>query len=466
VPALSRNEWAVLGGLVIVAAAAFLVPSALRYASYGIRNVDLGIYAHGFRNALHGHGLFNSPEGMDHLSSHASPGLYLLLPFYALAPHPLTLLWLNGLALVCGVIPAYLMARRRLSAAASGLCDAVYLVNPALAALNYEVHEISFAVPLVLWTLLFLQCRRAGLMVLTLVLALLWKENVGVFACFLGGYVCLAQRRLHLGVAVMLLGVLAVVAGIHLVIPYFGGSHANKTMIRYAALADDWPGLLLAPIRRPAVFFGIVFSESSARYLASVLSPFGFLPLLSPADLLLALPPLAENILDPEGRMRSGLFHYDALLLPVLFAAFVAGLARLSAWVRRRGRPALAARASVLLPALLVAASPLLHRAADGGLLRDVAGDPARGEIDAILARIPAEAPVISPPHIQPHVSDRLVSAYFTDVGDLAGDRPVFDYAIVPASAHPVPATYESVWQGTAYSLLRRRLRDSRLQRR
>lgn len=451
-PVLSSHEWGTLVALTVIGAIAFLLPSYLRYQSYGIKSADMGIYTHAFWNALHGHGFFNSPEGLDHLSSHASPGLYLLLPFYALAPHPLTLLGLNGLALVSGVIPAYLIARRRLGATASLLCAAIYLCNPALASLSYDVHEITFAVPLFLWTLLFLQCRRAGLMLLALSLTMLWKENVGVSACFLGAYVVVVQRRYHLGLTVMLLGLAWVIAGINLVIPYFGGNHGNETMMRYAALADDWRGLLLSPVLRPAAFFGTVFSMATAEYLWRVLSPFGFLPLLSPMEVFLAIPPLAENILDGDGVMRSGQYHYEALLLPVLYVACVGGVVRLSGLAGgMRGR-----RLQLMVPALILATQPL-HRSAGRGLLLDVDGDSARAEIDTIVAQVPAEASLISPQHIQPHLSDRPVSAYFHEVGDLTGDHPPFEFAVLPAGIEPPPGMYELVWQGSSYSLFRLR---------
>lgn len=459
-PALPPSEWRVLAGLTVIAAIAFLLPSYLRYTNYGIKSADMGIYTHSFWNALHGQGLFNSPEGLDHLSSHASPGLYLLLPLYALAPHPLTLLVLNGIALVSGTIPAYLIARRRLGAMASVLCAAAYLLNPALASLNYDVHEITFAVPLFMWALLFLQCRRGGLMLLTLALAMLWKENVGISACFVGAYATFVQRRFHLGLAVMLLGIAWVVAGINLVIPYFGGNHAADTMLRYAALAHDWSGLVLSPFLRPVTFFGTLFSASTAAYLRNVLGPFGFLSLLAPADLFLAIPPLAENILDGDGAMRSGQYHYEALLLPVLYVAFVGGVARLSALVVGSPAPATgymsAGRAQIFLLVLILASQPL-HRSAGRGFLLDIDGDSARAEIDAIVAQVPAGASVISPQNIQPHLSDRTVSAYFHEVADLSGDYPPFEYAVLPVGTQPPPPQYEVVRQGSAYSLFRLR---------
>jgi uncharacterized membrane protein len=460
VPALPRRELAALAGLTVIAAVAFLVPSYLRYANYGIKSFDIGIYTHAFWNALHGQGLFDSPEGMDHLGSHASPGLYLLLPLYALAPHPFTLLCLNGLALISGAIPAYLIARRNLDAGASLLCAAVYLLNPALGSLNYDVHEITFAVPLFLWAILFLQCRRAGPMLVTLLLAMLFKEDAGVSACFLGAYAIVFQRRFHVGAAVILLGVLWVVVGTNIIVPYYGGNHAH-TMIRYSALGDDWIELLLSPLWRPATFFGIVFSRTTAEYLVMVLAPFAFLPLLSPKALVLAIPPLAENVLSGQAAMRSGQYHYEALLLPGLYLAFVTTVARLSALSLRghppAGRQPVAARLQRLLPAALVLASPLFHWAIGRGLLLDIDGDPARAELDTIVARVLPGVPVASPQHVQPHLSDRTVSAYLNNVDELTGDHPPFQYVILPASAKPPPAEYEIAWQGASYSLFRLR---------
>jgi uncharacterized membrane protein len=451
---LSRQEWAVLLLTVMIAAMAYLTPSYLRFTRYGINSADFGIYAHSFWNAWQGHGLFNSPEGLDHLSSHASPGLYLLVPLYALAPSPLTLLVLNGLALVSGAIPAYLIARRQLGALPSLLCAAIYLMNPALGSLNYDVHEISFAVPLLLWTLLFLQQRRTGLMLITLALAVLWKENVGVTAVFVGAYALVVQRRVHLGVALILLGLAWAFAGINVIVPYFGGSHANKTMMRYAALGNDWGELLLSPLLRPGVFFATVFSADAARYLFKVLSPFGLLPLLSPAELLIATPTVAEAILDGPGELRSGLYHYEALLLPVLYVAFVAGVVRVSALASQP------ARARIVLLVLILLTQPF-HRSAGRGLLADTSGDPARAEIDAVIARIPAGASVISPQNIQPHVSDRRVSAYFNTDKDLRGEYSPFDYAVLPATVEP-PPMYERLVRGSAYSLFKSGGRTSR----
>ena len=422
-PRVAKWEWVLLATAGGAAAATFLVPSYWRYSRYGIESFDIGIHTHAFWNALHGHGFFNSPEGMDHLSGHASPGLYLLLPAYALAPGSFTLLALNGLALVAGMVPCYLIARRHLEAAASLCCSAIYLVNPALRSLNYDVHEVTFAVPLLLWAMFFLQMRRAGPMLVFLTLAMLFKEDVGLVVLSCGLYIAAFQRRFHLGTAVMLLGVLWVFVGVGLIVPYFGGDHASAYFDRYRALGDSWLEVVLSPLLRPGEFLAAVWTPGTARYLTMVLSPFAFLPVLAPKQLVLALPPLAVNLLSRDEVMRSGTYHYEALLLPGLYVAFVAAVAHVSA-LALAGDAGGASRRRWVAPLQMVVLGALvianigINQSIGRPFLLGIHGDPARAELDTIVLRIPPDVPVVSPQHVQPHLSNRTVSAYLNGVDD------------------------------------------------
>ena len=91
------------------------------------------------------------------------------------------------------------------------------------------------------------------------------------------------------------------------------------------------------------------------------------------------------------------------------------------------------------------------------GLFADIDGDPARSEIDAIVGRVPADVPVVSPQHVQPHLSDRSVSAYLRPNGDFSGAHPPYQYVVLPSVAPRPPEQYEIAWRGTAYSLFRLR---------
>jgi hypothetical protein len=130
-----------------------------------------------------------------------------------------------------------------------------------------------------------------------------------------------------------------------------------------------------------------------------------------------------------------------------LYLAFVAGDVRLS---RFSVRP-------LLVPAAAVLIAQILPFSAGRGLLLDIDGDPARAELDAIVRQIPPGVSVISPQHVQPHLSDRTVSAYLRDGDEINGDHPPFEYVVLPVSANPPRAGYELAWRGTAYVLFRLR---------
>jgi uncharacterized membrane protein len=276
----------------------------------------------------------------------------------------------------------------------------------------------------------------------------------------MGVYAALFQRRVHVGITMILLGALWLVVGIGLIIPYHGGSHASAYMTPYRALGDNWLEILLSPFLHPLTLGKIVFSPTTANYLILVLAPFGFLPLLAPSELVLAIPPLAVNVLSDQSALRSGLYHYEALLVPALYVAFVAGLGRVMA-LSLGAQPAVFRRIAASLVVfgltIFVLASAMRHRSIGRPFLLDIDGDPARAELDAIVARVPPDVPVVSPQHVQPYVSNRTVSAYLNNVDDFADTHPPFHYAVLPAYANRPPAEYELVWEGATYSLYRRK---------
>src|SRR5437762_2857204 len=62
-------------------------------------------------------------------------------------------------------------------------------------------------------------------------------------------------------------------------------------------------------------------------FLASLLAPASYLPLLAPWILILALPTLALNLLSSNPGMYSGLFQYNAEIVPILIFATIETIA-------------------------------------------------------------------------------------------------------------------------------------------
>ena len=128
---------------------------------------------------------------LSHFAVHMSPVYYLVLPFYALFPHPVTLAVVQALALASGAIPLYLLAKRRgVSPMTAALLSGVLLFFPAYAGGTcYDFHENKFLTPLLLWLFYFAERKSIVLTGLFALLSMSVKEDapvyVAVFALYL-----------------------------------------------------------------------------------------------------------------------------------------------------------------------------------------------------------------------------------------------------------------------------------------
>lgn len=477
---LRHEAW--LPALLALAAFTFLfVPSLLRWQGFGVQSFDFGIYAHGFWNASEGNGFVSSIEYGDHLKSHAAPMLYALLPFYSLAPSPLTLLALSSALLALAVFPLWRLARRHHGPVVSGLAAVLLVVQPATASLSFDLHEAQLALPLLLALFVAADEARPGPFFVFLLAALACKENVALVTGALG-LVMLARPGVprRLGAAAVVLSIAWLALAVGWFIPLFGGDHAGATMVRYAHLGDSWGALLLSPFTRPQAFWGTLFSADSAAYLGKLFVSWGFLPLFAPRSLLVAAPILLQNLLSGHEPMRSLWFHYEALLLPVLAWASVEGLARFARW-SAAASPAIGAEGSrrfgawkALVLLSLLAAAPALQARWGHGFLNAVGGDPDAAEYAEVLARVPPGVSVAAPPLLQPYLADRPVAAYFGPQNPALRERatspvpPSYAWMIVPTGAsragRPVDSfrvadfpEYEILFETAHLALVKRR---------
>jgi len=123
----------------------------LRFYAFQTHAFDLGIFNQAFSTALQGKLFYETPDQYlipsgSFLGVHFNLLMFLLLPIYALFPHPQTLLLLQTGVVALGAIPIYLVTRRIVGTEKIALIMAsVYLVNPAIINLNlYDFHLEAF----------------------------------------------------------------------------------------------------------------------------------------------------------------------------------------------------------------------------------------------------------------------------------------------------------------------------------
>ena len=458
-PRPSAAEWVAVGALAILVFAALAGPSLWALSGFGLRTPDLGLYAHAFHHAAAGNGLYDSFEGMDHLGSHASPILWLAVPVWMAWPSVPAVLVVSAASLALAVFPAWLLARRRFGPMPAFLAAAAFAAQPGMHALAAELHEVCLAVAPLCWVMLSVERRRAWPLLVSLAAALACKEDVGLVAAFLGLQLALDRRTRFAGAFVALVGVWWLVVGVGVIIPAHHGDHGH-TMARFALFGEGWAGLLTSPFARPAAFWGTLLSADTARYLVLVLSPLAFVPLLAPRRLLPAVPVLLANVLVADEVVRSATSHHVALLLPMLYAAFLAGIDVPGRELGRAGWPR-AARASGVVVTVLVALALAITGWPTASLLRPVERGLRPAGVAATrdaIAAVPAGASVTAPEHVAPFFADRDVSRTYGGADDVAAARPETDFLVVERGGSTPPSLpgYEVMHANDSWWVMRR----------
>jgi len=178
--------------------------SILRYRTFNTYAWDLGLFNQAFLTTLkHGKLFFSTVElFMSQTGSifaiHLSPVLFLLLPFYALYPHPETLLVAQTVILAIAAIPLYLIAKTKLKSKwAAFFLVLAYFLYPPLHGVNwFDFHPQAF-IPLFMFITLYYVDKGKLLPSLIFTTLTLSVEETGtsLLMIILGIYLLLHYRK-------------------------------------------------------------------------------------------------------------------------------------------------------------------------------------------------------------------------------------------------------------------------------
>ncbi|MEU4465787.1 DUF2079 domain-containing protein [Streptomyces sp. NPDC024017] len=379
-PGRARGEpWVLAAALFI----GYAVVSVGRYRHMATLSWDLGI----FEQVVRAYAQLRAPvsdlkgPGFDILGDHFSPVTALLAPLYRLFPSPVTLLVAQAVLFALSAVPvtraaARLLGRRRGLALGLGYG----LSWGVQRAVDFDFHEICFAVPLIAFSLEALLARRPRAALWWALPLVLVKEDLGLTLAAIALVVAWRARGSSprtvphaLGVAVF--GAAATVLVLTVVIPSFNtsGGYDYWNKVSDAGSPFDGAGIKL-------------------RTLAWLLIPTtGLLALRSPL-LLVALPTLGWRFLSGDEHYWGTDWHYSAVLMPVVFLALADALPAVRrstrAWLRSY---AAQVPAAVVAAALALTTSLPLAQLTEAEVYRKPA---AVSEVERLLARIPDDATV------------------------------------------------------------------------
>lgn len=410
-----------VGGLALAYAGLFSWLSVLDHWNLGTNQLDLAIYDNVLWRTAHGDFLGCSIcPGETHASSHFDPFLVALAPIYRIWPRAETLLIVQSVWLASGVAPLGLAAWRRFkSPAIVVLLSIAYLSQPALHGVNlYDFHSLALAVPIAMWAIYFLDERRDGAYIATLLLLLLVREDMSLLAVGLGLYACVCRRwRVGLLTIVLSLSWLVFVKLLFMESPdifardHFAGRYSDFIRPDQGAL-----DLLVAVASNPIRALEVIGTPEKLFYYAALLVPLLGVPLLAPRRLVQLFYPIAFIGLAALRYHWSLHFQYSALVIPILMMATVAGLknpiaGRLRSFrARTIGLAVGIAVASVLAGVKFGSLAPNFSFRAGWNVNRwSLEGDARRRyeTLEEMRTSIREEDPVCASDHVSPHVSNR-----------------------------------------------------------
>lgn len=345
-----RLAWRLLAVGIVLYILVMGTASVLRYETFKATAFDLGNMDQVVWNTIHGRLFQFTNQGVDwfgppiRLAVHFEPILLLISPLYLIYADPRTLLVFQTLALAAGALPVFLLTRRYIPRwpLMAALMALAYLAMPALIGINiFDFHPISLATPLLLYAFLALDYRRYAWFVVACLLASFCKEDVPLAVALVGVLVIWKYRMPRLGLALMIWGVLYCIFAFAMIKHFYPGAQGNNFWYRYEELGSTPKEAIVNLILHPWLIFTMFITVDRFYYLFNLIRNQGFLSLLAPEWLLPALPSLAINLLSTYPLYYSGVYHYNAVIIPFIMLSSIHGLQRfVAAWQSWRGENA------------------------------------------------------------------------------------------------------------------------------
>ncbi len=383
------------------------------FFEFRLQRFDLGNMVQAVWSTAEGRPLettLGTGEQVERLAAHFDPILVLLAPLWMLAPTPLTLAAVQIAACALGALPVFWLGRRHLgSERLAGLAALTYLVYPWLAWTALDaMHPVTFAIPLFLYAIWFLDSGRLEAFAVTALLILGTGELMGLPLAALGVWYWLSHDRRRAGLAIAVSALAWTVVCVKLVIPFFWGGE-SQFYAYYEAVGGSPEGVARTAIEDPGRILAALTTPRDFLYLAALAVPLSGMFVLAPWLAIAALPQLAANTLSSVNGTIDPRGHHIAAVIPFLIAGSIFGLARLSA--ERRSRLMTATLVISTFISLVAGPWPGLpgqpFSSAAQTPARTPPPAPYRDALRAAVDLIPVGAPVAATNKVGSHLSAR-----------------------------------------------------------
>jgi uncharacterized membrane protein len=319
---------------------AYAALSLFRLLQLNPTSWDLGIYTEYVKQYAH----LRAPivdtraAGFDLLGDHFQPIVALIAPFFRVFPSAATLLVAQALLAAASVFGVSQVARDKLGTGPGRAIAIAYGFSWGLQQMvEFDFHEIAFAVPLLAFSLAALARGRVKAAVWWALPLVFVKEDQGFTVAAIGLYMIIAglhanqgpdpdgQRRMKAGLLLLTWGFAWSFLAIGVIIPHFNPAHHYDYWSDGGVFA---PGGHVSVTGLARQFFRAWPDKLQTTIM--LLLPTAFIALRSPLALI-AVPSMVLRFLSTNSSFWGTFWHYNATVMPILFVAAVTALGRIQA---------------------------------------------------------------------------------------------------------------------------------------
>ncbi len=311
----------------------FLFLAIVKHKTFHTTVYDLGLFDQVIYNTSQGNWLYSSIKGMNYLGDHFSPILFLITPFYFIKNDPVTLLFLQCLAVSLSIFPIYQLAKSKLESLPALILVLVFLVHPFTISLELtNFHPESFALPLIAWALLAIERESWKTFLILLLLILSVKEEMSLLGIGFGIYIFFYKRKYFLGIILVLFNLAYLLACMKIFIPYFKPENfvANWVYLdRYDHLGNSFFAIVKTIFSHPITATLQSYEPDNLATLALFFWPFCWVWCQNWRVLALGITLFSAHYYSDYLPQMDWPNHYLGPLIPVLILGSIYGLARI-----------------------------------------------------------------------------------------------------------------------------------------
>lgn len=289
---------------------------------------DLGLQEHVIRMTSEGNYFKSGVETENYLGDHFSLIILPILLIYKLLPFTFTLLALQTAGITMALVGIYRISNLHIK-------NPILKIIPFLilswfwgisGLLLFDFHVEVFALPLLIWGIYYLELKHIKKALILLFLALISKEDIGLFIGMLGMSEFIRKKSKY-GL-LLLIGFLYSYLIIFHVMPLIREEDLD-TMARYAYLGNSVGEIIKTIFTEPMRLIEQLAQLYKIKYIIKIILPTLGLFLLAPTYVITILPNFTMNILANYPAQSSALYQYDIAISVGIFLSFILGLSKI-----------------------------------------------------------------------------------------------------------------------------------------